>query len=218
MFQKTLRMLIIALLAFFIACSNHVHQEEGHGHEHGSTSVTQWNDKTEIFMEYPALVTGEEATFIIHLSKMTDFKPVTEGTLTCIFQDDSGERLEVTENAPSRPGIFLPAVTFSKAGQYEMELRLTSPQVLDTILVSGVQVYSDEAALPHVEEEGDDSYIFFLKEQQWKIDFRTEAAQTRRLSGSIEAVGELLPKPQSHAEVPAPANGLILADQNALIP
>lgn len=217
MFQNTLRMLFVALLIFFGACSDHVHEEDGHGHEHGGTSVTQWNDKTEIFMEYPALVVGKEAAFAIHLSKMKDFKPVTEGTLACILKGDGGERLEVTENAPSHPGIFRPVITFSQIGQYEMELRLNSLQVSDTILVSGVQVYPDESALPH-EEEGGDSYISFLKEQQWKIDFRTEPAQSRRLVGSIPAVGELLPKTQWHAEVPAPANGLILADQNALIP
>lgn len=217
MFQNTLRIFIVVLLVFFSACSNEVQKEDEHGHGSGGTSVTQWNDKTEIFMEYPALVIGKEAAFAIHLSKMKDFKPVTEGTLICIFKGNNGERLEVTEKAPSHPGIFRPVVTFSHAGHYEMQLRLNSPQVSDTILVSGVRVYPDESALPH-EEEGGDSYISFLKEQQWKIDFRTEPAQSRRLVGSIQAVGELLPKTQWHAEVPAPANGLILTDQNALIP
>ena len=83
MFQNTLRMLFIALLTLFSACSNHVHEEDGHGHEHGGISITQWNDKTEIFMEYPPLVVGKEAAFAIHLSNMGDFKPVTEGTLEC---------------------------------------------------------------------------------------------------------------------------------------
>jgi RND family efflux transporter MFP subunit len=218
MFQNSLRIFIAALLLFFSACSNHVHEEDSHGHGHGGTSVTQWNDRTEIFMEYPALVTGKEVAFAIHLSKMKDFKPVTEGTLTCIFKGNGGERLEVTEKAPSHPGIFRPVVSFSRAGHYEMELRLNSPQVSDTILVSGVRVYPDESDLPPEEAESGDSYISFLKEQQWKIDFCTEPARSRRLVGSIQAVGELLPKTQWHAEVPAPANGLILADQNAIIP
>ena len=218
MYQNMFRIITgLVLLTIFSACHDHPVQENGHGHEHAGTSVTQWNDKTEIFMEYPALVIKEEAAFIIHLSRMKDFKPVTEGMLTCIFQGDNGERFEVMEKAPASPGIFRPVISFSQAGLYEMELRLNSPQVSDTIRVSGVKVHADPFSLPH-EEDGEDGYISYLKEQQWKIDFRTEPAQFRQLSGSVQAAGELLPKTQGNAAVPAPANGLILAEKNALIP
>ncbi len=56
--------------------------------EHEGTAVTLWTEKTELFMEYPALVVGQEAAFAVHLSDLKDFKPVVQGKLTCVFTKD----------------------------------------------------------------------------------------------------------------------------------
>lgn len=214
------RRILQAGLVIIIAACGHTHDHhDDHHHEHGGgAAVTQWSDKTELFMEYPPLVAGEAATFIIHLSNMADFSAVTEGTLVCLFKNKSGEQFRFEENAPGRPGIYLPDVALPESGMYNLELRLTGPQVSDIIHVSDIQVYVSEAALPHVEEEAAGDEISFLKEQQWKIAFRTESVQARDLVGSIPALGEIQPKPQWHAEVPAPANGIILADRNKHLP
>ncbi|KAA0220227.1 efflux RND transporter periplasmic adaptor subunit [candidate division KSB1 bacterium] len=166
-------------------------------------------------MEYPALIVGQEAAFAVHLSDMKDFKAVTQGRLTCVFKNAGGEVIFIAES-PSHPGIFRPVVKFSEAGVYDLELRLEGPQVADVIHVPNVRVFGDEAAIPHDEAAAaSEELITFLKEQQWKIDFRTEPAQKRMLAGSVKAVGEILPKAQWHAEVPALVNGVILADQNS---
>jgi RND family efflux transporter MFP subunit len=188
-------------------------------HKHEGTSVTLWTEKTELFMEYPALIVGQEAAFAVHLSGLKDFKPVTQGRLTCVYKNAGGGEVIFVAESPSYPGIFRPLMIFSEAGVYDMELRLEGQQVADTIRVPNVRVFADEAAIPHTEEPTtSEELITFLKEQQWKIDFRTEPAQTRKLSGSVKAVGEILPKAQWHAEVPALVNGVILADQNASLP
>ena len=38
--------------------------------------MTDWTDKTELFMEYPPLVAGETALFAVHLTKLGDFSAV----------------------------------------------------------------------------------------------------------------------------------------------
>jgi RND family efflux transporter MFP subunit len=201
----------------FVGCTDH--GDSAAEHEHEGTSVTLWTEKTELFMEYPALVFGQEATFAVHLSDMKDFKPVTQGKLTCIFRADGGDVVTVVADAPGYPGIFRPVVSFEQSGVYGMQLKLEGPQVSDVISVADVHVYSDEASVPHA-AEGDtgEEHITFLKEQQWKMDFRTEPAGKRQLSASVHAVGEILPQAQMHAEVPAPVNGVILADQNTSLP
>ena len=50
------------------------------------------------------------------------------------------------------------------------------------------------------------------------MDFRTEVVGKHKLFASVQAVGEILPQAQMHAEVPAPVNGVILADQNVSFP
>ncbi|NUO83524.1 efflux RND transporter periplasmic adaptor subunit [candidate division KSB1 bacterium] len=188
-------------------------------HEHEGASVTLWTEKTELFMEYPALIVGQEAAFAVHLSDLKDFKPVTQGRLTCVFKNAGGGEINFIAESPSYPGIFRPIMKFSEAGVYDLQLRLEGQQVEDIIQVAGVRVYANESEIPHeAEAAASEELITFLKEQQWKIDFRTEPAQTRKLSGSVKAVGEILPKAQWHAEVPALVNGVILADQNANLP
>ena len=199
--------------------AEHVSEDAGHGHGDGTTAVTLWTDRTELFMEYPDLVVGEDATFIIHFSKMDDFKPVTEGPLTSAFRSPGKPEVSVRANAPSRPGIYLPTVRIDQPGEYVLELYLDSPQVADVIRVPGIVVHANASDVhTSEEEESDETAISFLKEQQWKIDYRTEPAARRRLSASIAAVGEILPKIQAHAEVPSLVNGVMMPDQNNSIP
>ena len=35
--------------------------------------VTSWTDGSELFMEYPPLVTGETVRFAVHLTRLADF-------------------------------------------------------------------------------------------------------------------------------------------------
>ena len=205
------------IVALVMGCGNH--DDAVTDHEHEGASVTIWTERTELFMEYPALIVGQEAAFTVHLTDLKNFKPVTEGKLTCVFKKDGGEQVTVVVDAPSYPGIFRPVVEFKQAGIYDLQLKLQGQQVSDIINVPGVRVYPDEASVPH-ETDGDpgEEFITFLKEQQWKIDFRTEPARKRRLSASVQAVGEIFPKPQWHAEVPAPVAGVVLAEQNINLP
>ena len=193
------------------------HAEGAHGHAPGAIAVTLWTEQTELFMEYPALVIGEEAEFLAHLTDLRDFSPVTQGKLVCTFQQAGGTEVRVTAEQPSRPGIFIPVVVFSEPGIYDMVLRLEGPQVEDLIRVTDVQVYASAAEVPHEEDE-EEASVSFLKEQQWKTPFRTETANIRSLSASVQTLGEILPKAQAHAEVPAPVEGVMLADQNTGMP
>ena len=52
--------------------------------------VTNWTDRTELFMEYPVFVGGEPALFAIHLTRLDDFAPVTSGRVTVEFLPESG--------------------------------------------------------------------------------------------------------------------------------
>lgn len=207
----------LLLLAFCLGCQSN--DEAVPKAKPSGSSVTLWTEKTELFMEYPALIVGREAAFAVHLSDLKDFKPVTSGKLTCVFKNANGTDYTVVAESPSYPGIFRPAPKFSQAGVYDLELRLEGQQVEDVIHVPEVRVFADEAEVPQEDETvAGEELITFLKEQQWKTDFRTESAQKHKLSGSVKAVGEILPKAQWHAEVPALVNGVILADQNANLP
>ena len=43
-------------------------------------SVTLWSERTELFMEHPELVRGENAAFAVHLTDLATYQPLAEGS------------------------------------------------------------------------------------------------------------------------------------------
>ncbi|MBU1100568.1 MAG: efflux RND transporter periplasmic adaptor subunit [Bacteroidetes bacterium] len=205
--------LLVVVLTIFAGCS-HDHDTETVVHEHAGTSVTQYTDSTEIFMEYPALVVGSEAKFLIHLSDMKDFKAVDRGTLTVEFVNGKGTKLSLTENRPARAGIYTPVVKFDESGIYTMTITLLGNQVSDKIVVTDVVVYSSEGKIPH-EEEGSSSSISFLKEQQWKIEFANEPVIERKMQESVVVTGEIKSKPELFSKIVSPITAIVLSKNNS---
>ena len=183
--------------------------------EHPSVVVTQWNDSTELFLEYPHLLAGEATgNWAIHLSDMKDFKPVTEGTLTVRFLRGGAEKERFTLGAPARDGIYLLDPVIAEAGSYEVELSLAGPQVSTVHSLPDVVVWQGAGALPEAANEDEAGVIGFLKEQQWMIDFAVEAATERDVALAVEAPGEILARDGAMARVSAPVSGIALAESN----
>ena len=79
----------VAALAMLAGCGDDAAEIDEH--EYGSIVITQWNDSTELFLEYPHLLAGEAmGNWAIHLSSMKDFKPITTGSLTVRFLGAGG--------------------------------------------------------------------------------------------------------------------------------
>ena len=187
-------------------------------HEHEGIAVTLWTDKSELFFEYPPMVAGaENGSWAIHLTRMSDFSPITEGTLTLEFRASDGSNYTITADAPARPGIYTPAPQPPKPGIYEVTALAAGPQLEDRIPVGPIEVYADESAIPH-DETADAGGISFLKEQQWPIDFAVERAAMREIPVSIEVTGLVVPAAGRVAEVAAPVSGLAEAQPNLSAP
>jgi len=200
----------------------HSHTEESeHTHETseliGSGVITEWTDKTELFMEYPELIVGEEATFAVHLTRLSDFRPISESEVRFDFQSEDGNRISVTETEVQIPGIYGPDVVFEQAGKYDLTITIQG-MVNDSITVDGIPVYNSAGDIPAHSEEEDPNLITFLKEQQWNIPFGTGKVTRRTLARTIEAHGEIQPVRSLEAVVSAPFSGIILSSMNQQLP
>jgi hypothetical protein len=159
------------IIALLIGCSRVADENQT---EPSGGSVTLWTSTSELFMEYPALVVGQEARFAIHLTWLSDFKPVTEGRLDLLFTSDDGTRKQTSAERPTSPGIFRPTITFDTPGTYRMTMILDG-RSRDTLHVDGIHVFASASEVPpETESLQAEQLITFLKEQQWKIDFRAE--------------------------------------------
>jgi len=198
------------------------HGGEGHGgHGHGgdepTVATTIWADRVDIFLERPYPVAGQPVEMLAHVTVIKNGSAVTTGSVTfeATGPDDSVVRVRV--DAPTRPGIFIPEVTFPKPGTYRARLVIESPQVAEggeTIELPDVAVYTTaEAVLAAAEEAEEDApadTISFLKEQQWPIGLLTVEAKEQELVEHLDVPARVIVPPGSGALVSSQITGKVL--------
>jgi RND family efflux transporter MFP subunit len=203
---------MLAALPLLAGCGGDADAEDDHGHEHGGTAVTVWTDSTELFFEYPVLVAGRpSAPWAVHVTRLHDFSPMTEGTLRLRFERREGGAFVTEPLPPARPGIFTPTPVVPEPGLYRLVVEVEGPQLRDRIVAGAVRVVRDSSEAPHPPDPVGE--ISFLKEQQWPIDFGVEPAAVRAVERSIEARGEVIPAAGAEAVVTAPVDGVVVASR-----
>ncbi|MDE3741045.1 efflux RND transporter periplasmic adaptor subunit [Maribacter polysaccharolyticus] len=208
---------IIVVLAFLaMSCNNkaediHAHNEDGiHvGEEIPRLSHTIWTDKTELFVEFPALIVGNGSRFAAHFTVLDKHQPVQEGSVTVSLIKD-GKGIRNTVDAPSSSGIFSPAIQPKEAGNYQLVFELTTPENSDKISIDEVVVYATtDEAIKALGTEEEDAGISFLKEQAWKIDFQTAPVVSGKIYDVINTSGVWMPSPGSTKSLAAKSNGVV---------
>lgn len=208
------RWVALALAGSVVACSPQAKPPEAA--EMPTLDVTNWTDKTELFMEYPIFVTGQPALFAVHLTTMADFKAVTAGAITIEFAPEAGgQPTAFATPKPSRPGAFRVEGTAPAPGRYRWTLTLNAPSLSDRHDLGAVTVFSDEkGALAEAAKQPaeDAAAISYLKEQQWTNEFATAPVQETEVRTSIRVPATVDALPGGEAIVSAPAPGRFLAD------
>ena len=153
--------------------------------------MTNWTDKTELFMEYPPLVAGQTALFAVHLTRLGDFKPVTAGQAARSSSRRrrggppatlAGPEAVAAGRVPRRRARRPPRAAI--AGRW-----CSTRQGCRIVTISGtITVFADEAAaLADAERQpaDDAAAIAYLKEQQWTNEFATAPVQEAEVRTSI---------------------------------
>lgn len=183
-----------------------------------SVSLTEWSEKLEVFMEYIMPIPGEEISFGVHLTDLSDFKPITEGRLALIFVSrSSGQKSEARAEYPVRDGIFSPKHTFTASGEYDFILSLESQKVTDRMDLGTLEVF-ESLSPPENDEKKSVDEVSFLKEQQWKMEFKVEPIHKRTITQTISVPGKIIPAVYRMAKISPPLDGKITLDKNIRLP
>lgn len=214
--------LVLLALLLLTGCSREKHEAKAPAEEAEPLKVTAWSDKTDVYFEADPPEAGKKGGVLIHLTRLSDFKPVTEGPLTVTLTPATGVPLSVTLPQPVRPGIYRAELTPPTAGPAVLELVTGGKGFDDRIVIPGITVAapgekpkldrSNQAPKVDGAAEvvlGGDGAISFLKEQQWVVDFMVAKPQRRSLAASFSAAGELVPPSNAEATVSAPLSGVL---------
>ena len=128
-----LKVLSVVLLAMFASACGGEDPAATEPTQLEPLSVTQWTGKSELFAEYPPLVVGQTSRFAIHLTDISNCKPVTSGQVEVRLEGGGAAPETFRVDAPSRPGIFGVDVKPARAGARELVIALESAPLTDTI-------------------------------------------------------------------------------------
>jgi len=182
--------------------------DQSEANERPTVAVTHWTSQTELFIEYPVPVAGETGRAAIHLTLLDDFSPLTEGEAVVELQDiSSGTVLRFT-GPLSRPGIFGADIRVDEPGDYSMIVAIRTPTLEDEHRLGTVTVHPADAVLEPEDDAGDEE-ITFLKEQQWALEFATEAVVTRALRKSLAVPAKIHARTGGRALITAPVSGRV---------
>jgi RND family efflux transporter MFP subunit len=175
----------------------------------------------ELFVEMPPLVAGRPSEVAVHLTRLSDFAPVADGTLRLTLapleplasasgsRPADGAALIVTAAEPSRPGLFRLRLTPSQAAAHRLVVALISEGQSTRFELKPILVHADMQGVTadalSRRQSGDG--VMLSKEQQWQADFATAVVERRRLRGSVPATGVLRPSADGEAHLTAPIDG-----------
>jgi RND family efflux transporter MFP subunit len=210
------QVIILAGLVLALGCHRHEHDgghDDGHGHgasedERPALSFTHWTDASELFIELPALVVGQDSPCAAHVTALASFAALAEGRVSVVLRGGTTEeRFEVP--APTVPGIFRPVARPLAAGKRRLVVEVSGPTLQAVHDLGEVEVFATVAeakrAIP--EEAEAPGRIPFLKEQQWPIEFATAVVGERSFRPTLKATGTLLPTAEGEVLVTAPFAG-----------
>ncbi|HZH72369.1 MAG TPA: efflux RND transporter periplasmic adaptor subunit [Mariniphaga sp.] len=222
--MKTQIFLVSGILLFSLSCKqNHEGHKDNvadhHGlyehdeeHEHPVIHLTSYNDKYEYFIESTPLVKGEESELRIHVTRLSDFKPLESGSLsvTLKYEGDNESPIESETNILHGIGIihFHP----EKAGAAGLLLVIKEDTEITEELIPGVIVHAEHDEVHHLSEADyaeSNNTSYFTKEQSWKIDFATVLPAIQPFGQVIKAAARVSPAIGNEVVVVARAAGII---------
>ncbi len=182
----------------------HEHEHE-HEHEHAQ-HITLYSTDYEIYAESHPLIKGETSTLLVHITKLSDFKPLKAAAVSAGLKLQGSEySAEATPAATE--GIYKLSFTPSEAGEAILSLNIDG-----TPLSTEITVYEDDSEADEA-LEGEDTAganrVSFTKEQSWKIDFATEPVRREAVGQVISCVGQILPAQSGRQTIVAKASGIV---------
>lgn len=206
----------ISIITLFVA--GFVFYDQGTIHAGGGDSwqKTVWSDKSELFMKYDPPVAGQIGGFLLQLTSLVNFKPISEGRVTLVLTSPDGRKVSQPMKFSGRPGIFNGTISPLQSGSHRFALQIAGAGYEDEIAYDGFTVRQKGEKISeegHKSQAATDIPISFLKEQQWAVDFAVKLPEKRQIPTVITVSGEISANPNSEAVISAPLAGILAFDK-----
>ncbi len=187
------------------------HADEAAEEEEVSFPITVWAAGYEVFAEHGPIVAGEATELVTHVSVVAPGEPRRSGGIRYMVGNAAGDSFEHPQGSPARAGIYLPRITFPKAGEWTIKIRIPGDSAPAVVPLGTVTVYADETAAAAAAAPAEIVGISFLKEQQWKYPTLVRPVAKRDLIQRLAVPGEVHVPAGRRGAVTTPIAGRFLA-------
>lgn len=136
------RWLWLSLLAFAVfaaACSSA--KPEAKHEEEEALARTEFTEKIENFFEYTPLKAGKPSQFLIHLTDLSDGKPVEKAEVTLkIRRRGAGDFNEVKAKVGRVTGIYVAEVEIAEKGSYDIDFHIKNDKLDEKLPLKDFEV------------------------------------------------------------------------------
>lgn len=204
--------LLLAALFALQGCT-HDHDDtatlagDAHQQDRARRQLLLHGTASEWFIEHAPLVRGEEADWLVHLTRMSNGTPIDSAAVELTLDVGDGDPVQAqTERV--RTGIYTARTTVPAADRAVLRLIVRAADITDTI-ETALEIHPSIADSHAGTPDRDDNLITFTREEAWKMDFRTEAVALSHMPFVIRTTGHLLTHPEMETVVPATTTGVL---------
>ena len=119
-----IKSIVLCALVLLMACSDQAPEAGDQQQKPKAYVFTHYSDKTELFVEFRALIVGQSSPFAAHFSTLSDFQPVAEGTVTVILSSKDQPTERFSTDSPVCAGHLCPESGTSLCGQTAISRRI----------------------------------------------------------------------------------------------
>ena len=218
--------ILSSIFIFIAACNRNNPNQKTGDQEHAHVSdiahqITLFSEESEFFVEYPGLIINTEAEFAVHLTRLDNYKPYTNGTVRVILEHPGGQTVEGSVSEADVPGIFRVSLIPEMPGECTIIFELAGEKITEKVVYHHGWVARDELdpepAEEHEDHEDHEGGIRFTKEQAWKSDFAVTRLSPTPFTRIIKAGGEILAMPGEKHFIHASSSGIVQYSKNDLV-
>lgn len=222
--MKALIFLFTGMLLLSVSCSHHHegqtddfydHHEMDGQHENHEDPVVYYagyNNSYEIFLKSTPLVHGEESEVQIHVTKLSDFKPLTSGGISIRIEYENDKQAEVESETDIREGRGHLHLQPEMAGTGRLLLTIKDDTGTSEIVIAGVNIFENHDEAHHLLEVNHADKVnttSFTKEQSWKIEFASSMPDIHPFGEVIKAAARVRPGVGNETVIVARAAGIV---------
>jgi len=202
------------------ACTHKPHTPGEEEQQEEKLLITSYDSTFELFAEADPFVAGHQSHILAHFTRLENFKPLEEGSVTLSLLQDSGETVSASAE-PVSDGIYRITLQPSVAGTGRLRFDIRTPGAVSQLIITGITVYDNVVEAQQAaaaEAHGGGNAVLFTKEQSWKIGFATEEVRKVPFGETIRTVGQIEPSQSDEQVVVAKADGLVLFTGREIAP